>query len=98
MRTWLKTMLLLAGSSALLFASESTNLISNGSFESGETTGWTLEVKKDSGAAATHTLDSTSGTAEDGKNFHRTIVTTAPSDPAANNWHVQCIAGLKTYL
>jgi hypothetical protein len=82
-------MLLLAGSSALVIASESTNLISNGSFESGETTGWTLEVKKDSGAVATRILDSTSGTAKEGKIFHRTQVTAAPSDPASNNWHVQ---------
>jgi hypothetical protein len=82
-------MLLLAGSSALLFASESVNLLSNGTFESGDLTGWTLEVKKDSGAAATRSLDSTSGTAKGGKVFHRTVVTAAPSDPASNNWNIQ---------
>jgi len=62
----------------------------NGGFESREdglspSRGWSLEVNTSGDAAAKGTVDSTSGTAKEGKNFYHIEVTAVSSE----NWHVQ---------
>lgn len=84
--TYLKTALLVTGISMMLMAGENTNLLTNGDFEGGKVTGWSLEVNTSDGAVATRELDSTSGTAHGGKIFHRVTVTAVSEE---NNWHVQ---------
>ncbi len=62
-----------------------TNLVLNGSFESGLTTNWFTQVSSTSPTAATITLDNT--TAEDGTNSMKVVVTT----PGANSYSIQAV-------
>lgn len=87
--TYLKAALAVTGLSMMLVAGEKPNLLTNGDFEGGKVTGWSLEVNESDGAAATRELDSTSGTAHGGKIFHRIKVTAVSSAPEEKNWHVQ---------
>ncbi len=78
-----KCALLSLSLNAAIMAAQPTNLLSNGGFESG-VTGWSLGVNGDT-AKATRSIDSLSGTAQEGKCFHRIVVTAVSSQ----NWHVQ---------
>ncbi len=77
-------LLCVAAAASALFAQESENLLTNGSFESG-VTGWSFAPNTTDGAAATRIIDSVSLTAKEGTKFCR-INVTAISD---QNWHVQ---------
>jgi hypothetical protein len=84
----LKCMLLLTGLAGSLMAAATTNLLTNGGFESnpnGAASGWSLSLNGGDSAKATLAIDSTSGTAKEGNNFCRVTVTKV----STQNWHVQ---------
>ncbi|WP_448702883.1 endo-1,4-beta-xylanase [Mucilaginibacter sp. AW1-3] len=62
-----------------------TNLISNGSFESGISTNWFTQVSSTGGAAATFSVDNT--TAQDGAQSLKVVVTT----PGPNSYSIQAV-------
>ena len=62
------------------------NLFSSGTFES-SASGWNLYVNKDSGAAATMSVDTVE--AKEGKKCLKIEVTATANDPEGCNWHVQ---------
>ncbi|OCX54638.1 hypothetical protein BEL04_10450 [Mucilaginibacter sp. PPCGB 2223] len=62
-----------------------TNLIKNGSFESGISTNWFTQVSSTGGAAATFSADNT--TAQDGTQSLKVVVTT----PGPNSYSIQAV-------
>lgn len=77
-------LLCVLGMAVTVMAAESENLLTNGGFESG-VFGWSLGVTETDGASASRVIDSTTGTAKEGRCFHRITVDSVSSD----NWHVQ---------
>jgi hypothetical protein len=91
MRKLIKFSCLVISTATFLIAQGSDNLLSNGDFETSSLTGWGFtpynENPETDTAAATREIDSTSGTAKEGKGFLRITVTKVTSE----NWHVQLL-------
>lgn len=85
----IKFSLLLASTASFLMAAD--NLLTNGNFETSSKTGWNAapynENPEVDTAQATMDIDSTSGTAKEGKGFLRITVTKVTSE----NWHIQLL-------